>query len=86
MFGLTTSQSIASVLLVVFIVFYFAANSGSKQNAFIYMFAIALVVLIVGKYFIKQIVYSWMIVLSTTNPNTKTGRRNKLIIELNVFV
>lgn len=48
MFGLTTSQSIASVLLVVFIVFYFAANTGTKQNAFIYMFAIALVVLIVG--------------------------------------
>lgn len=48
MFGLTTSQSIASVLLLVFIVFYFAANTGSKQNAFIYMFSITLIVLIVG--------------------------------------
>ncbi len=53
MFGLTTSQSIASVLLLVFIVLYFAANTGTKQNAFIYMFAIALVVLIVGIEFLK---------------------------------
>jgi hypothetical protein len=50
MFGLTTSQSIASVLLLVFIVMYFAANSGIKQNAFIYLFATTLIVLIVGKF------------------------------------
>lgn len=48
MFGLTTSQSIAAVLIVVFIVMYFAANTGIKQNAFIYLFGIAAVVLIVG--------------------------------------
>lgn len=48
MFGLSTSQSIASVLILVFIVLYFAANNGLKQNAFIYMFGLAVVVLIVG--------------------------------------
>jgi len=48
MFGLTTSQSIASVLLLVFIVMYFAATNGLKQNAFIYLFAITAIVLIVG--------------------------------------
>lgn len=48
MFGLTTSQSIASVLLLVFIVMYFAATNGLKQNAFIYLFGITAIVLIVG--------------------------------------
>lgn len=50
MFGITTSQSIAVVLIVVFIVFYFAANSGLMQNAFIFLFAIAAIVLIVGNF------------------------------------
>lgn len=48
MFGLSTSQSIAAVLLLAFIICYFAANSGIKQNAFIYLFSITLIVLIVG--------------------------------------
>lgn len=51
MFGLTTSQSIASVLILVFIVMYFAANNGLKQNAFLFMFAVTTIVLIVGKPF-----------------------------------
>lgn len=49
MFGLSTSQSIASVLLLVFIVMYFAAPNGLKQNAFLFLFATTGVVLIVGK-------------------------------------
>lgn len=48
MFGLSTSQSIASVLLLVFIVMYFAATNGLKQNVFIYLFAMTAIVLIVG--------------------------------------
>jgi hypothetical protein len=59
MFGLSTSQSIASVLILVFIVMYFAANTGSKQCAFIYLFAITVVVLIVGTYhdYLRLFVY-----------------------------
>lgn len=49
MLGLTTSQSVSVVFIVASIVLYFAANSGIMQNAFIYVFSIALVVLIVGK-------------------------------------
>jgi hypothetical protein len=48
MFGLTGSQSIASVLLLVFIIMYFAATNGLKQNAFIFLFATTAIVLIVG--------------------------------------
>jgi ABC-type nickel/cobalt efflux system permease component RcnA len=55
MFGLTTSQSIASVLILVFIIFYFAANSGIQQNAFIYLLATTIIVLIVGTYFIYDL-------------------------------
>lgn len=50
MFGLSTSQSTASILILVFIVLYFAANTGIMQNAFIYCFVIAGIVLIVGNY------------------------------------
>ena len=53
MFGMTTSQSVASIVLLVSIVFYFAANTGLKQNAFIYIFAIALTMLIVGRDFLR---------------------------------
>lgn len=48
MFGISTSQSIASVLILVFIVMYFAANSSLFQNAFIFLFAVTATVLIVG--------------------------------------
>ncbi len=49
MYGLTTSQSIAAISILVTIVFYFAANSGLKQNAWIFLFAVAVTVLVVGK-------------------------------------
>jgi inner membrane protein involved in colicin E2 resistance len=49
--GFTTSQWIASVSLVVSIVFYFAATSGLKQNAFLFFFGVALTVLVVGMMF-----------------------------------
>jgi hypothetical protein len=49
MFGLTTSQSVSSVLILTFIICYFAANSASVQNVFIYLLGITIVVLIVGK-------------------------------------
>jgi hypothetical protein len=52
MFGLTGSQSIASVLLLVFIIMYFAATNGLKQNAFIFLFATTAIVLIVGNFVI----------------------------------
>lgn len=48
MFGISTSQAIAAIVILVSIVFYFAANSGLKQNAFIFVFSVALTVLIVG--------------------------------------
>lgn len=48
--GFSTSQWISVVAIVVSIVFYFAANSGLKQNAFLYVFGIALTVLIVGTF------------------------------------
>ncbi len=51
--GFTYSQWITSIVIVTSIIFYFAANTGSKQNAFIYVFGIALTVLIVGKYLFK---------------------------------
>jgi hypothetical protein len=47
--GFSTSQWAAVIAIIVSIVFYFAANSGLKQNAFLYVFGIALTVLIVGK-------------------------------------
>jgi hypothetical protein len=46
----TTSQWLSSIVIVASIIFYFAANTGLKQNAFIYVFGIALTVLIVGKF------------------------------------
>jgi len=46
----TTSQWISSIVLVASIVFYFAARTGQQQNAFLYVFGVALVVLIVGKF------------------------------------
>lgn len=48
--GFTTSQWISSLVLVASIIFYFAANTGIKQNAFLYVFGVALTVLVVGKY------------------------------------
>lgn len=48
--GFSTSQWAAVIAIIVSIVFYFAANSGLKQNAFLYVFGIALTVLIVGKF------------------------------------
>lgn len=48
MLGLTTSQSVAVLFILSSIVLYFAANSGGMQNAFIFVFAIAGIVLIVG--------------------------------------
>ena len=44
----TTSQWISSIVIIASIIFYFAANNGLKQNAFLYVFGIALTVLIVG--------------------------------------
>jgi hypothetical protein len=49
----TTSQWISSLVIVASIIFYFAANTGYKQNAFLYVFGIALTVLIVGKLLFK---------------------------------
>ena len=48
MYGFSTSQSMAAISMLVSIVLYFGANSGLKQNAFIYFFGIALTMLIVG--------------------------------------
>lgn len=48
MFGLSTSKSVAAITMLVSIVLYFGANSGLKQNAFIFVFAVALTILIVG--------------------------------------
>jgi hypothetical protein len=50
--GFTTSQWITSVVLIASLIFYFGANSGIKQNAFLYVFGVALTVLVVGKVFI----------------------------------
>ena len=48
----TTSQWISSIVIVVSIVFYFAARTGLQQNAFLYVFGVALIVLVVGIYFV----------------------------------
>ena len=48
MYGYTTSQKVAAISMLVSIVLYFGANSGLKQNVFIYFFGIALTMLIVG--------------------------------------
>ena len=50
MYGLTTSQTIAFIIILVTIVLYFAANTGSKQCAWIFFFSIAVTILVVGKY------------------------------------
>ncbi len=49
--GFTTSQWISSIAVVVSIIFYFAARTGLQQNAFLYLFGISLLVLVVGKIF-----------------------------------
>ena len=48
MFGLSTSQSVSSIALLFLVVFYFAANTSAIQNAAIFFFSIALIMLIVG--------------------------------------
>ncbi len=48
MFGLTTSQAFTSIVILASIVLYFAANTGIQQNAFIYIFSIAVTCLVVG--------------------------------------
>jgi len=50
--GFTTSQWISTVVLVASIIFYFAARTGSQQNAFLYVFGVALLVLVVGNFII----------------------------------
>ena len=50
MFGYSTSQSFLVISMLVSIVLYFGANSGLKQNAFIYFFGIALTLLVVGNH------------------------------------
>lgn len=54
MFGLSGSQSIAAIVMLASIIMYFGANSGLKQNAFIFVFAVALTIIIVGKLNIIQ--------------------------------
>jgi hypothetical protein len=51
--GFTTSQWISSIVIVASIIFYFAARTGLQQNAFLYVFGVALVVLIVGIILLK---------------------------------
>lgn len=46
--GYTTSQWISTTVIIISIIFYFAANNTLKQNAFLYVFGIALTVLVVG--------------------------------------
>jgi hypothetical protein len=48
MYGLTTSQSVEAVLLLVSIVMYFAGINSAQQNAWSYVFAVVLTCLIIG--------------------------------------
>ncbi len=48
MYGFTTSQSIEIVVLIVSIIMYYAVNYYSQQNAWSFVFAVALLCLIVG--------------------------------------
>lgn len=48
--GFTTSQWVSSIVLIASIIFYFGANTGIKQNAFLYVFGVALTVLVVGNF------------------------------------
>lgn len=52
MFGLSYSQSITAYVMLASIIMYFGANTGLKQNAFIFVFAVALTIMIVGTVFI----------------------------------
>lgn len=49
MFGLSTSQSTAVIVMLASVVMYFAANNGLKQNAFLFVFTVALTILVVGR-------------------------------------
>ena len=50
MFGLSTSQSTAVIVMLASVVMYFAANNGLKQNAFLFVFTVALTILVVGRW------------------------------------
>ena len=50
MYGFTTSQSIEIVVLIVSIIMYYCVNYYSQQNAWSFVFAVALLCLIVGIY------------------------------------
>ena len=55
MFGLSCSQSTAAIVMLASIVLYFAANTTLKQNAFIFLFAVTLTIIIVGTVLLTQI-------------------------------
>lgn len=76
MYGLSSSQTVSSVIILVSIVFYFAANNGLKQNVFLYFFAIALTMLIVGIDPPMKISCSWMRVALSMSRTTRTGRKS----------
>lgn len=48
MLGLTSSQSIATVVLVASIILYYCQLTNWQQNVWIFFFAVALLCLIVG--------------------------------------
>lgn len=84
---ITGSQRIAIVLLVVFIIFYFAAVTTTIQNAFLFLFVVTGIVLIVGRYFlIFQTVCLWTIRLSIMNRTIKIGRKGRCLIDFHRFV
>ena len=75
----TTSQWISSMVLVASIIFYFAARTGLQQNAFLYVFGVALLVLVVGKFFTYfKIYFSWMNEDSSMNHIMKIGKREEM--------
>lgn len=77
--GFTTSQWISSIVVVASIIFYFAARTGLQQNAFLYVFGVALVVLIVGMIFcLLKTSSSWTNVDLSMSRIMKIGRREEM--------
>ena len=54
MLGLTSSQTIATVVLVASVVLYYCQLTNWQQNVWIFFFAVALLCLIVGKHNLTQ--------------------------------
>lgn len=54
MFGFTSSQNIEMVVVIASLILYFCGITSEQQNAWIFIFSISLLCLIVGKHLLTQ--------------------------------